>query len=177
MKSMYLFILGLFLTASLTAQTGELLGPDDMQKQLNYYLGNVKKALEPNENGEVELYVYTNKNGEYARQEVWVKPEKVYKLIVADYENDATQFPMEVFLFPNLQDLYLNMWQFTEVPASMSKNLPNLQSLDLSNTAISSLPSSFGDFKHLEFLIIAGSKMTDPAKTKIKALLPKTTVQ
>jgi hypothetical protein len=172
MKATYLMLLGLLFATASFAQ-GELLSPEEMDKQPNYYLVNVEDAFTPNDNGEVKLYFYTYEDGKFSKEETWAKPDDVYQLYVLPYDNDATRFPKEVFLFKNLQVLVLGMWEFTEIPDTAPGNLPNLQYLDLQNTKITSLPKGVAGWEHMDYLNLMGTEVGDKEKARIKETLPR----
>lgn len=176
MKATYLMLFGLLFATASFAQSGELLSPEEMDKQLNYYLVKVEDAFTPNDEGQVKLYLYEYTDGKFNKEEVWVKPDEVYQLYVLPYDNDATRFPKEVFLFKNLQVLVLGMWEFTEIPATATSNLPNLQYLDLQMTKISKLPASVGDWKYMDYINLLDTKVDDKERGRIKEALPNASI-
>ncbi len=153
-----------------------LLSYEELDQETTYYLEKVEDVVTPNDNGEVQLYVYDFKADPISKEAVWVKPEDVYILYVRHYDNDASRFPLEVYLFPKLQTLVLGLWEFEEVPSTIDKRLPNLQYLDLQSTKISALPETIKECKHLEFLNIGGTKISSETKKTIQEWLPKVTI-
>lgn len=178
MKFLYSFVLLLSLSvSSLIAQDAEIevLTPEEMNNQPNFFLDNLEDANLPNDKGEVKLFVFRNENGEYSKEEAWVKPEMVFQLYVTSTEENEKEFPLEVFSFPNLQTLVFPLWKFTEVPAYLPNSLAKLQYLDLQGAPIASLPETLIDMKYLDSINLSETKVSDAELEKLKKLLPKVT--
>lgn len=96
-------------------------------------------------------------------------PDKVVKLVLR--HEGYTEFPKEIWSFPNLQYLDLSKNRITEYPDSLGK-LQNLQVLHLSRNRIESLPRELGDNTNLMILDINQNLLTmlPPQIGKLKKL-------
>lgn len=64
-----------------------------------------------------------------------------------------TQFPKEVFNFPNLKYLWIAMRNIETLPREITQ-LKFLKSIDLQNSSIKKLPDNIGDLQDLEELVL-----------------------
>lgn len=97
------------------------------------------------------------------------EPEKVVKLTLN--KKKYTQFPVELWKFPNLQYLDLSKNKITEVPDSINFFM-HLQVLHLSKNKIEFLPREIGDLSNLIILDINQNELTSipPQIGKLKKL-------
>ena len=97
------------------------------------------------------------------------EPEKVIKLTLR--KQKYTQFPAELWKFPNLQYLDLSKNKIKEVPDSINF-FTNLQVLHLSKNEIEFLPREIGDLSNLMILDINQNELTSipPQIGKLKKL-------
>lgn len=150
------------------------LGPEEMNNQPNFFLDNLEDANNPNENGEVKLFMYLTENGEYRKEEAWVKPENVYQLYVTSTPETAEKFPLEVLGFRHLQTLVFPLWKFDEVPSTISY-LPNLEYLDFQGAPITTLPKELGDLQYLQSVNLSQTKVTKDEIESLREKMPKVT--
>jgi Leucine-rich repeat (LRR) protein len=96
-------------------------------------------------------------------------PEQVVKLTLR--KQKYTEFPAELWKFPNLQYLDLGKNKITEVPDSINF-FTNLQILHLSKNEIEFLPREIGDLSNLMILDINQNELTSipPQIGKLKKL-------
>jgi Leucine-rich repeat (LRR) protein len=85
------------------------------------------------------------------------EPEKVVRLHLV--KQKITEFPKEIFQFPNLQELDLSRNRIKELPDSIG-NLKNLQVLNLSRNQLEVLPSSIGKLINLRKLTVNQNSLT-----------------
>ncbi|MBQ5549473.1 MAG: leucine-rich repeat domain-containing protein [Bacteroidales bacterium] len=90
-------------------------------------------------------------------EEALAVPERVIKLNLSN--QDLTEFPPEVFMFPNIQVLDLQQNRITEIPSRISE-LPTLQYLTLNSNEISSVAPEIGALKNLLMLDLEQNKLT-----------------
>lgn len=140
------FCLSLVLTLALSSFSGLLWAQDDSEsKQMAFVYDRVKSE------GELEnIRTYTS------IEEAMKKPDKVYKLYLTDQKLD--QFPLEVFMFKNLQVLNLSDNKIKAVPAEIN-TLKNLTELNLADNKISELPPEIGDLQNLRTFYLAKNKL------------------
>ncbi|MBI3509230.1 MAG: leucine-rich repeat domain-containing protein [Bacteroidetes bacterium] len=101
--------------------------------------------------------------------EAMKEPDKVVKLVLR--KQGYTEFPKEIWSFPNLQYLDLSKNKIKEFPDTLAK-LKNLQVLHLSRNKIESLPRELGDLSNLTILDINQNELTmiPPQIGKLKKL-------
>jgi Leucine-rich repeat (LRR) protein len=174
---MFLFVFfSLCLSTQILAQ-GEIadpLGPEEMNKQPNFFLDNLEDANNPNENGEVRLFMYLTEDGEYRKEETWIKPANVYQLYITSTPETANKFPLEVLNFPHLQTLVFPLWGFEELHPSVAY-LPNLEYLDLQGAPITTLPKELGDLQYLRTINLSQTKVTKDEIESLREIMPKVT--
>ncbi len=102
-------------------------------------------------------------------QSALLQPEKVIKLVLRKMK--FTEFPIELWKFPNLQYLDLSKNKITEVPDSINFFV-NLQVLHLSKNNVEFLPREIGDLSNLMILDINQNELTSlpPQVGKLKKL-------
>lgn len=176
MRSFLFVFLSLCLSTQILAQDeiSDPLGPEEMDKQPNFFLDNLEDANNPNENGEVRLFMYLTEDGEYTKEEAWVKPENVYQLYVTSTAETAENFPLEVLNFRHLQTLVFPLWKFEEVPSTVSY-LPNLEYLDFQGAPITTLPKELGDLQYLQSVNLSQTKVTKNEIESLREIMPKVT--
>ena len=112
--------------------------------------------------------------------------------------NQLSFLPDSIGKLVNLEILYLGANQLSSLPDSIG-NMTNLKRLDLTNNQLTSLPESIGRLTNLEELYLTGNQLTslpdwigrltnlkvlnlsnnqlsEEEKSRIKQLLPKTTI-
>jgi len=101
--------------------------------------------------------------------EAMKNPDKVVKLVLR--KEHYSEFPKEIWNFPNLQYLDLSKNNITEFPDSLGK-LKNLQVLHLSKNKLEALPRELGDLQNLVILEINQNELTmlPPQIGKLKKL-------
>ena len=101
--------------------------------------------------------------------EAMKNPEKVVKLVLR--KQHYTEFPKEIWNFPNLQYLDLSKNNISEFPDTLGK-LKNLQVLHLSKNKLEALPRELGDLQNLVILEINQNELTmlPPQIGKLKKL-------
>ncbi|MGK0388816.1 MAG: Leucine-rich repeat (LRR) protein [Maribacter sp.] len=174
---MFLFVFfSLCLSTQILAQ-GEIadpLGPEEMDKQANFFLDNLNDANNPNENGEIRLFMYLTEDGEYRKEETWINPRNVYQLYVTSTPETATTFPLEILSFPHLQTLVFPLWKFEEVPSAISY-FPNLEYLDLQGAPITTLPKELENLQYLQSINLSQTKVTKDEIENLREIMPKVT--
>ncbi len=179
MKFIYCFtVLGL-LSSSIFAQDlaekGILLSDEEMKISPDYYLLNPDDVGNLNEEGQIRLYQYIVEEGEYKREEKWVERGEVRKLYVSYTDDKLGEFPKEVFEFENIQTLVMASWQFESIPWDLAVKLPNIQYLDIQGAKVRTLPDNFSDLKHLKYLNLSGTLISEMTKNALREMLPKVT--
>jgi Leucine-rich repeat (LRR) protein len=82
--------------------------------------------------------------------------DQVYKLNLSG--QNLKEFPKEILLFENLQELYIAKNQIKELPTEINL-LKNLQVLNLSRNKIKKLPPTIGDLSELHTLYISKNRL------------------
>lgn len=74
--------------------------------------------------------------------------------------NGLKTFPEVIFNMPNLETLYLNIRDLTEIPMNID-TLKNLKSLGLQGCRITEIPDNLYNMSNLEYLNLSGNKIGD----------------
>ncbi len=96
------------------------------------------------------------KNWYYSLEDAMKEPNKVYKLSLT--RQKLKDFPMEVFLFKNLQVLNLAENRIDSLPPQI-KDLKYLQILNLKANRIKEIPPEFAELKNLKYLYLSKNKI------------------
>ncbi|CAN5205769.1 hypothetical protein BH09BAC1_BH09BAC1_29150 [soil metagenome] len=104
-------------------------------------------------------------------------PEKVYYLDLSLQK--LKTFPVEIFTFTNLKELYLPYNYWTSIPATGWEKLAKLEILDLSgNYYLNKLPSDgLGQLKALKSLLLKDNKLNAGEAEKAAKALPNAKVE
>ena len=120
-----------------------------INKPIYYYLVKRENAI-PNNKGYVLLHISNTDS-------LYVDPINVKSLHLYPNQKDK-QFPSEVFIFKNLEYLWVGMRGFETIPKEIAK-LKKLRSLDLQHGFIKYLPAEITQLKKLKKLTLLFSKI------------------
>jgi internalin A len=73
---------------------------------------------------------------------------------------NLSRFPSELFDLPNLQTLFLSQNRIPEIPGEISR-LENLYHLNLSDNSIAEIPTELGQLKKLTSLYLSNNQLTE----------------
>lgn len=120
---------------------------------------------------EITPIISENQKGDFGLHESNTTQEniEVRKLLSQHLQKDPCldlayqslkNIPRDLFVFPNLQHLYLENNDISELPREFFHNLPHLLWLDLRHNQLKRLPSNIGDHRFLKQLLLEGNKIT-----------------
>lgn len=90
-------------------------------------------------------------------------------------KNKIQELPKEIGNLQSLKTLNLRFNLISNLPNSIGQ-LSNLESLDLAFNKLTSLPAEITNLKKLKALTLVGNNISQKEQSKIKALLPHTTI-
>ena len=166
MKSFYLtlaFSIGIL--SGIAAQSKGPLPAAVVAKKPNYALQQLSDAATDASGMVTLLNMKTNETEKVHR-------DSVYRLMVYPPMDQAAEpnFPMEVLAFSNVQELWVGMRPFTSLPEAIG-GLRNLESLDLSDTKITTLPKSVLTLDHLRNLVLYGTAIPKEEMARLNTML------